>query len=736
MVAEKVPKVAEGAAVFRFAGFTLDLHSGLLSDGRAPIALRPKSMELLTVLVRQAGRVVPKDELMETVWPSVYVTEDSLTQCIHDIRRALGERSATLLKTVPRRGYIFSRDALEAAGNAEPGSEPSGQAPAFAFLPPGEAYAFDPGPKADDTLPKLANRKLSAVLYADIQGFSRLMDRDEAGTVVRVSRILAMIRSLVGDYGGKVHNTAGDSIMALFPSAAQALHFAVEMQMEVARESAWSDEGDPVAFRVGIAIGDTITSDGDVYGHTINLAARIQSLADPGGICVSDFVYRAVKDRSNVAFQPLGKQVLKNIDEPVDVYSVLFQAPRAEATVALSLPNGSTEVRRTTDSSIAVLPLENATSDAADAHIVQGIVSDIISSLCRFRNLMVIARHSTFLVSSQLQSLREIGQALGVRYLLTGSYRRFGPKIRINVELVEAETENIIWSEKYDGTLDDIFSFLDDVTATATSRLAFHIDTAERRRLSIHNHPNLHAYGLILRGQDLGYRFRPETNHHARILFEQAREIDPQYGRSYAAISRTFNVEWRYSWTRDPEAALDMAVALAKQAVERDDLDARGFSEMGIAHLYKKQHEEALAAYERAIELNPNDADLLAEMGDCLVYVRQAERSVELLHRAMRLNPYHPDSYLWYLGDAYFHLGDYEKTISTLLKMRDQSEGHRLLAASYALLGRQADAERHAAAVMEAHPNFTIEKWRKVPPNKYPEDLEVFIDGLRRAGLR
>ena len=201
-------------------------------------------------------------------------------------------------------------------------------------------------------------------------------------------------------------------------------------------------------------------------------------------------------------------------------------------------------------------------------------------------------------------------------------------------------------------------------------------------------------------------------------------------------MSRTFNVEWRYAWTNDPEGALNEALNLANLAVEHDDLDARGYSEMGLAHLYKKEHEPAIAAYERALQLNPNDADLLAEMGDCLVYVRQAERSVKLLEQAMRLNPYHPDSYLWYLGDAYFHLGEYEKTIQTLQKMRDISEGHRLLAASYALLGHDDEARKHADALMQVHPNFTIEQWRKVPPNRYPEDLELFVDGLRRAGLR
>ena len=504
---------------------------------------------------------------------------------------------------------------------------------------------------------------------------------------------------------------------------------------------AWSEGQEPFAYRIGITIGDTVAGEDGVYGQNVNIAARIQALADPGGICISETVYQLVRNKPELSLQSLGKQKLKNIEAPVEVYAVDLDAAAARAAAARAAPMPLAPLLRVTqrlvpDSSLAVLPLRNVSGDPADAHLCQGVVADLISNLCRFRNLMVIARHSSFLASAQFKSLREIGQQLGVRYLLSGRFRRNGDQIRFDFDLNETETENTIWSERYDGSIADIFAFQDDVTATTAARLAVHIDAAEKRRVAAQKHPNLHAYGLILRGQDLSFRFRPESNSHARRLFEEARLLDPRYGRSYAAISRTFNVEWRYNWTKDPDAALNEALNLAKLAVQYDDLDARGYSEMGLAHLYKKDHDEALAAYERALQLNPNDADLLAEMGDCLVYVRQAERAVALLERAARLNPYHPDYYLWYLGDAYFHLGEYEKTIQTLRRMRDNSEGHRLLAASHALLGQLDEAERHARAVMEVHPNFTVEQWRKVPPNKYPEDLEVFVEGLRKAGLR
>jgi adenylate cyclase len=580
------------------------------------------------------------------------------------------------------------------------------------------------------------NRKLSAILFADVYGYSRLMDRDEAGTVVRLTRSLSLIRTLVGDYGGSVVNTAGDGLVALFPSASVALDFAVEMQREMSHEAVWTGGQEPIVYRIGITIGDTIAGDSGVYGHSINMAARIQGLAPPGGICIANSVHQFVRNQPECSFRSLGKQKLKNIEDEIEVFAVDFNLAHPEAKASRLPVMALAPPQSTPDSSLAVLPLENASGDPADLHLCQGVAADLISNLCRFRTLMVIARHSTLAVTAHTKSLREIGNQLGVRYLLTGRLRRAGNQLRVAVDLIEAQTENTIWSERYDGGIEDIFAFQDDVTATTASRLAVHIDMAEKRRLSSRNHPSVHAYGLILRGQELSFRFRPESNWHARRLYEQARDLDPHYARSYAAMSRTFNVEWRYAWTNDPEAALNEALNLANLAVQHDDLDARGYSEMGLAHLYKKEHEPAIAAYERALQLNPNDADLLAEMGDCLAYVRQAERSVKLLERAMRLNPYYPDAYLWYLGDAYFQLGEYEKTIETLQKMRDGSEGHRLMAASYAYLGNAREAEKHAHALLEVHPNFSIAQWRKVPPHKYPEDLEVFVEGLRKAGLR
>jgi len=579
-------------------------------------------------------------------------------------------------------------------------------------------------------------RQLSAILFADVHGYSRLMARNEERTYQRVTQAIRLIRSLIGDYGGQVQHIAGDGILALFVSAAQALQFAVAIQREFRNEAVWNPDNEPLAFRIGINVGEVLVGgEANVQGHSVNVAARIQALARPGGICITEAVQRAVSDTVGIAMRQLGPQALKNMTEPVEVFAI--EVNGAPAPVSVELPPTPSELTQPfTEASVAVLPLANLSNDPRNSHLCDGFTGDIITNLSRFRDLLVIARHSAFLFKDRDLASAQIAGQLGVRYLMTGGLQRSGQKLRLRVQLTEAATDRVVWSDRYDGDLGDLFAFQDDVTAMIAARLAVQISAAEQRRLLAEQPPDLRAYGLILRGQDLSLRFRNESNRHARRLFEHAAEIDPDYGRCYAGMSRTFNLAWRYHWTPEPEVALDKAVDLANAAIGYDSLDARGYGELGFACLYKKQHDSSLAAYERALELNPNDADILAEMGDSLTYCGDANRAVQLLTRAMRLNPYYPDWYLWYLGEAHFHIGDDEATIETLKRMRDQSEAHRLLASSYAHLNHMAEARHHAKEVLRAHPNFSIAHWRTVPPDKDPIQLERFIDGLRKAGLR
>jgi adenylate cyclase len=579
-------------------------------------------------------------------------------------------------------------------------------------------------------------RQRSAILFADVHGYSRLMARNEERTYQRVTQAVRLIRSLIGDYGGHVQHVAGDGILALFESAAQALQFAVAIQREFRNDAVWAADDEPIAFRIGINVGEVLLGgEANVQGHSVNVAARLQALAQPGGICITKAVQRAVRDTLGIVMRKLGPQSLKNLTEPVEVFAIEINGP--PLPVSAELPSAPSElIRPFVEASVAVLPVENLSNDPRNGHLCDGFTGDIITNLSRFRDLLVIARHSAFLFKDRDLPFAQIAGQLGVRYLVTGGLQRSARRLRLRVQLTEADTDRVIWSDRYDGSLNDLFAFQDDVTAVIAARLAVQISAAEQRRLLAENPPDLRAYGLILRGQDLSLRYRKEANLHARRLFEHAAEIDPDFGRCYAGMSRTFNLAWRYHWTPQPELALDKAVDLANAAIGYDNLDARGYGELGFACLYKKQHDSSLAAYERAVQLNPNDADILAEMGDSLVYSGHAQRAVELLKRAMRLNPFHPDWYLWYLGDAHFHLRDYEETIQTLLKMRDQSEAHRLLASSYAHLDQIREAQHHAKQLLQIHPNFSIAHWRNVPPNKNPEELDLFIDGLRKAGLK
>ncbi len=578
-------------------------------------------------------------------------------------------------------------------------------------------------------------RRRIALLFADIAGYSRSMQRDEEGTWRRVVHALELFRTLVGDYGGRVVDTAGDGVFAVFEEPAAALRFAIEIQREFRNDTVWSAAAERLAFRIGIHAGEVLLQKGRVAGHHVNVASRIENHARPGGICVSEPVRRAAPETSGLTFRSLGRTWLKNISDPLELFAV-ESADILPPGEELSPPERAGDALPAEGTSVAVMPIENASGDPEEDHLCDGITSDLIGNLSRFRELFVIARHSAFLFKGRNLPPPAIAERLGVRYLLTGSLRRSGPRLRLEVELTEARNGRTLWQERYDGRLADLFAFQDDVTATIAARLAVQISEAERRLLERQSVPELHAYGLVLRGQHLVFRYRRESTLHARRLFERAIAVDPDYGRAHAGMSRTYNLAWRYRWDADPEACLERAVTLADEAIARDPFDARGFAELGFAHLYRREYEASLAAYERALSLNPNDADILAEYGDALYSAGQAEPAVAVLERAIRLNPYHPDWYLWNLGGAYFTLDRLEEVVATLKKMRDRTEAHRLLAASYALLGRMEEARRHARALLEVHPEFSLEEWRRTVPNRESPHLERYFEGLRLAGLR
>lgn len=590
---------------------------------------------------------------------------------------------------------------------------------------------MEPNKPTEQRVPAFHARRQATVMIADIVGYSSRLEQDEEQNLARVVRSFSLFRSLTGDYGGEVVNVSGDGILALFESAEQAVRFAIQMRNEFRDEAVWS-EGDPIQFRIGMAHGEVIENHGIYQGHCVNVAARLQTMAEPGGIMATRPIVDAIREMPGIRFRAIGKPALKNLARPVEVFALEQTSDRAVRVVEGARPLPAPGPAR--HPSVAVLKLDNISSDPAIDHLAEGIVEDVIDNLSRFRNLLVIARHSAFLFSLKNHSARDVGQRLGARYLLGGSLRRAGKRLRVGVELIDTEAEAVLWSDRFDIGMDELIEWQDEITATVASRLAVQIDLAQLRRESRDPH-DMRAYGLVLRGQQLIMGFTREANAHARRLFEEALEVAPDFGRAYGALSRTHNLDWRYEWSPTPEASLDAAVDYARRAIERDSLDARGFAELGCANLYRKRHEEALSDYQRALALNPNDADIISEYADALVYADQPEKSLELMDKAMRLNPYYPDTYLWYLADAYNALGRSADVVATVLRMQNPAEGSRLLAANYAHLGMMDEARAAAAEVMRLHPHFTIRSWRHRPPYRDVRIIERYVEGMRKAGL-
>jgi TolB-like protein/class 3 adenylate cyclase/Tfp pilus assembly protein PilF len=568
-------------------------------------------------------------------------------------------------------------------------------------------------------------------MFADMVGYSARMEQDEERVSVQVARSVELFRSLIADFGGEVVQVAGDGILALFSSAEQAVRLALHVQREFRDQAVWA-EGEPIQFRVALHLGDVVTIDGRVQGHCVNVAARMQPLAEPGSILVTAAIRDAVRNSEGLSMRSLGRPSLKNISQSIEIFAIDEKesggARVAEPPRQRLAPDGHQQP------SVAVLPFTNLSGDPSNEHLCEGIAHDIIANLTRFRSLLVIARHSAFLFDLGSSSAQDIGQRLGARYILSGSLRRSGKRLRIGVELRDAGFDKVVWSDRFDIAIEELFDLLDEVTGAVASRLAVQIDMAERRH-EAQWPSDLQAYGLVLRGQQLVLRFNRESNAHARRLFEEAIEIAPDYSRAHSALSRTHNLDWRYSWSSDPANSLRTALDLARRAIELDRLDARGFAELGFSNLYMRQHDESLANYERALALNPNDADIIAEYADSLVYSGQPATSIELMRKAMRLNPYYPDWYLWYLADAYNAMGRPADVIATVHQMQDPSEGRRMLAANFARLGMMEEAQAEAREVLRLHPQFTISTWRRRPPYKDQAILERYIDALRKAGL-
>jgi adenylate cyclase len=577
------------------------------------------------------------------------------------------------------------------------------------------------------------NRHLAAVLFADAVGFSRLMQTDEEATVrcLRASR--EIFRRVVEEHDGRIIDTAGDSILAEFESVLQAVQSAIAVQTALGNES--GDTEDRMAFRIGVNLGDILRSDdGTIYGDAVNVAARVQALATAGGICVSGIVREQVARKAALTFEDLGQQAVKNIDEPIHVYRVRMPneaTPRIEpAPVAPGKP---------ADASIAVLPFSNMSGHQDQEYFSDGITEDIITDLSKIAELFVIARNSSFVYKGKSVSVPEVARDLGVRYVLEGSVRRAGDRVRVTAQLIDGTNGGHVWGERYDRQLDDIFAVQDDLTRSIVETLKVKLSADELRRVTNIGTSNVQAYDLFLRGKAAYLMFTPDGIRRARELYQRAHEADASYADPHDAIARTYVYEWATGLSLDRTQSLDIAVIEAERAVALNPELPIAQATLGWASLWAGDHARALAAGERSVLLAPNDADVLVWHALCLSFCGRADDAENLVEAAFRLNPHTPAHYYYARGQDYFLMETFDRAIEVLrlgiIKFPTFVPSYLYLAASYALSDRLDEAAKVKADIVRLSPGYTLAGAASRAPWKYPVDEERLLHALKLAGF-
>ena len=576
-------------------------------------------------------------------------------------------------------------------------------------------------------------RELAAILSVDMKEYSRLMSLDETGTHQLTRAAISNLKNEISDARGSIVTLAGDGIIAKFSSIFDALKVAINFQAQMQNDPMMSYDDELVQFRIGLNVADIIIDSDQVHGDGVNIAKRIESIADPGGIFISRSAYEHIAGLNKYKTEYLGDRQLKNISRKIGIYRLLH-----EKLALLHKPTqraSDVPLPVVSKPSIAVLPFMDMSNSQDQGFLCDGITEDIISNLGRFRELFVISRNTSFQLKGLSLSPAEIGQRLGIKYVLEGSVRRSENKLRIVANLTECSSNKHVWSDTFNVELRDLFELQDQITGIIASRLAQSVHEEERNIVRSRETNDLEAYGFVLHAQESFFKYTKEGNNTARLLYQRALERDPEYARAYAALSRTHIYDWRYMWTETPEKSFDEAFECARQAVSLDDRDARGYAELGFVYLWSKETAKANKMYKKALELNPNDSDVMAEYADALQYEGRFEECEKLLKEAMRLNPFYPDWYPWYLADAYYAMERYEDAIASIHLMNDTTEGERLLAASHAMLGDERSAKFYAKQILKKHPNFSVTRWTSIQPDADDRVRERFATGLRRAGL-
>lgn len=574
-------------------------------------------------------------------------------------------------------------------------------------------------------------RRLAAILLMDVAGYSRLIATDESGTLAALKTHLRdLIRPEIAGHDGRVVKTTGDGLLAEFGSAVRAVACALRIQRAMQERNAAVPEPRRLQFRIGINLAEVVFEDGDVFGDGVNIAARLESLAAPSGICISDDVYRHVRGKVDAEFESLGPQALKGIAEPLVVYRSRTPHGRGTAAEEEDVPRPASRVPW-----VAVLPFDNLSGDPEQGYFSDGITNDLITDLSRFSELAVIASHSVFTYKGKAARIDAVARELGVRYVVEGSVQRSGESVRINVQLIEATSGIHLWSERYKRPLGDLFSLYDEIIDRLVATLVTRVEMSERERALHKPTESLEAYDHVLRGKELWYRWEREANHAAQTHFRKAIELDPNFAQAYRNLSYVMIQSCCCAWVEEPRGALREARRMAEKAVTLGPADFENYNQFAFASLYCRDFERSLANYRKALDLNPNSPDLMADMADALIHVGQVAEGLALIEQAKQLNPLSSDWYDWVLGIAAFFDGRYAEALDAFNSVNNSSSFLRCdLAATYMRLGRTEDARNIAGQILADQPDFRIGRCT-LTPFKDRTVEEAFVADLRAAGL-
>ena len=579
-------------------------------------------------------------------------------------------------------------------------------------------------------------RRLAAILAADVVGYSRMMREDEAGTLAQLKTLRKeLLDPKVEEYGGRIVKTTGDGTLIEFPSAVDAVQYASDVQRAIRLREANGTAGTDLTLRIGINVGDIIVEGDDIFGDGVNVAARLEGLAEPGGVCLSGDVYRQVRGKVEAVFVDLGEQSVKNLAEPIQVYGLDFASTASVPTVALEVDKVLTRP------SVAVLPFENLSGESEQEYFADGLTEDIITALSRWRSFPVIARNSTFAYKGQSPDVREVGRQLGARYVLEGSVRKGGDRVRVTAQLIDAQTGHHVWAERYDRDLRDIFAVQDELTQGIAALVMPELQRVEHKRLIALTPQHLDAYDCVLQGLACLNAINEPDNERAQELFQRAIELDPKYGRAYAGLAFAQHRDSRFEFASLTDHTLPQALDNARHAVQLDGADYLAHWILGIILVRTGELELGLTEAIRSVELNPSSGYGFSLVGLAFTLLGRPEDALPNFDKAHALIPDDPrlSMVMGYTALGHFTARHYDAAVEwarrALQRQPDDPEAYLNLAAALGQLGQMQNAGASLDACERLRPGYLDRRHANGFRFKQEKDNEHFLDGLRKAGL-